>query len=227
MCLSKWMHSPELPRVATLRTMSMWPIPFPAETGSQLWRAAGRPDLTGRPLSDTGKKKPSPHSETTHKPLHPHPPLLPHPALAGDAVGNATDTHAARTEGTQGGMCSGRLFRAAGVSSLTCERPNNTEASRPREAANSWGQMGWQRGRDRCSAKRKPHDGSRDDREARAARPGVRLLSNLAAETQPRGKEGVKRERGTDLSVHPAGRLCGRRPASGCHHFQTLSPTGP
>lgn len=61
---------------------------------------------------------------------------------------------------------------------------SNTEASRPRETVNSWGQMGWLRGQDGRSVKRKrPTDSNSDGPGAHAAPPSMRLLRNLAAET--------------------------------------------
>lgn len=99
----KWMHSPELPRVATPRTVSTWPLPFPAKTGSQLWRAVGRPDLTARPLSDPGKGDRVPRPERRTNRFTDTLLSSPTPALDGDAVGNDTNTRATETEGTKGG----------------------------------------------------------------------------------------------------------------------------
>lgn len=125
MCLSTRMRSPRPPRVAKPRTVSIhMAYSFPSQDRPQPWRTVGRPDLTLRPLSDTGKRKPSPRTYTRHEPLRRHPPLhLAAPALAGDPLGNDTDALATKTAGTEGGACSGRLWNPPAVGSRTCERP--------------------------------------------------------------------------------------------------------
>lgn len=150
MRLQEWMRSPELPRVATPRTVSTWPLPFPAETGSQLWRAVGRPDLTARPLSDP--ESPDLNDARIASPIPSSPP--PPPPWTVTPLGMTPTPVQRRQRGQRADVPWPALSRPRGQFPHLRKAVSNTEAS-PREALNSWGGMGWPRGQDRYPVKPK------------------------------------------------------------------------